>query len=240
MTSRSTDASASTNIPLSKLQPTTNSITPVNETPSFDYLLKFLLVGDSGAGKTSALTRFVDDRFDENFVCTIGVELRLKCLPLLEGRRVKLQMWDIAGLDRFQTITSSYYRGVHAVLLLYDICDIRTFQHVQTRWLGQIQKHSPPNIPVLLVGNKLDSVEHSMDKRQVERKEAEQFAKEHGMEFIETSAKIGTNIQQAFIQLASCVFARNVIAPYAETAAGRAASKVVTLNKEKQKSKCGA
>ena len=95
----------------------------------YDYLFKVLLIGNSGVGKSSLLVRFADDEFTDNFMPTIGVDFKIKTLTV-DNKQAKLQIWDTAGQDRFQTITSSYFKGAHGVLVTYDITDRESFSAI--------------------------------------------------------------------------------------------------------------
>merc|ERR1711967_229834 len=90
--------------------------------PEYDYLFKLLLIGDSGVGKSCLLLRFTDDTYAESYISTIGVDFKIRTIQL-ESKTIKLQIWDTAGQERFRTITSSYYRGAHGIIVVYDITD---------------------------------------------------------------------------------------------------------------------
>ena len=95
---------------------------------SYDYLIKCLVIGDSGIGKSSLMVRFTDDVFNNHYISTIGVDFKIKTM-VLNKKTVKFQIWDTAGQDRFRTITSSYYRGSNAILICYDVTERETFQN---------------------------------------------------------------------------------------------------------------
>lgn len=174
----------------------------------YDYLFKILLVGDSGVGKSSLLVRFSDHTYSEHYISTIGVDFKIRNLEV-DRKVVKLQIWDTAGQERFRTITSSYYRGAHGIILVYDISDRETFDHVPL-WLKEIKYacNSSTAPQVILVGNKSD-----LDlKRQVSHEEADEFAQENDLIYIETSAKDNAHIQHAFESMVKRIF-KKVVPP---------------------------
>ncbi|BBG98881.1 RAB GTPase homolog 1A [Prunus dulcis] len=161
----------------------------------FDYLFKLLLIGDSGVGKSCLLLRFADDSYIDSYISTIGVDFKIRTVEQ-DGKVVKLQIWDTAGQERFRTITSSYYRGAHGIILVYDVTDQESFNNVKT-WLQEIDKFAVGNVNKLLVGNKSDLA----DKKVVSSEASKAFADELGIPFLETSAKNSTNVEQAFMTM---------------------------------------
>ena len=129
----------------------------------------------------------------------------------LEGKTIKLQIWDTAGQERFRTITSSYYRGAHGIIVVYDTTDSETFEHVKT-WLHEIDRYASENVNKLLVGNKSDLT----SKRQVETESAKEFAESVNIPFLETSAKNATNVEDAFMTMAGEIKKRMATAPAME------------------------
>ncbi|KAJ3123084.1 GTP-binding protein of the rab [Nowakowskiella sp. JEL0407] len=164
--------------------------------PEYDYLFKLLLIGDSGVGKSCLLLRFADDTYTESYISTIGVDFKIRTIEL-EGKTVKLQIWDTAGQERFRTITSSYYRGAHGIIVVYDVTDQETFNNVQ-QWLQEIDRYANEGVNKLLVGNKSDLV----NKKQVDYNAAKEYADNLKIPFLETSAKNATNVEQAFLTMA--------------------------------------
>eukprot|EP01083_Nonionella_stella_P004577 13276_1 len=162
----------------------------------YDYLFKLLLIGDSGVGKSCLLLRFADDTYTESYISTIGVDFKIRTIEI-DGKTIKLQIWDTAGQERFRTITSSYYRGAHGIIVVYDMTETDSFTAVQN-WLGEIERYASENVQKLLVGNKCDLV----DKRQVDEATAQEFADQHAMPFLETSAKSAVCVEKAFITMA--------------------------------------
>lgn len=173
-----------------------------NLNPEYDYLFKLLLIGDSGVGKSCLLLRFADDTYTESYISTIGVDFKIRTIEL-DGKTIKLQIWDTAGQERFRTITSSYYRGAHGIIVVYDITDQESFNNVK-QWLQEIDRYACENVNKLLVGNKCDL----SAKRAVELSAAKEYAEQLGIPFLETSAKSSTNVEQAFLTMASEIKSR--------------------------------
>jgi len=173
----------------------------------YDYVFKLVLIGDSGVGKSCLLLRFADDTYTESHISTIGVDFKIRTIQL-EGKTIKLQIWDTAGQERFRTITSSYYRGAHGIIVVYDTTDSETFEHVKT-WLHEIDRYASENVNKLLVGNKSDLT----SKRQVETETAKEFAQSVNIPFLETSAKNATNVEDAFMTMAGEIKKRMASAP---------------------------
>ncbi|KAJ3001210.1 GTP-binding protein of the rab [Thoreauomyces humboldtii] len=161
-----------------------------------DYLFKLLLIGDSGVGKSCLLLRFADDTYTESYISTIGVDFKIRTIEL-EGKTVKLQIWDTAGQERFRTITSSYYRGAHGIIVVYDVTDQDTFTNVK-QWMQEIDRYACEGVNKLLVGNKSDLT----TKKVVDYDAAKEFSDNLQIPFLETSAKNATNVEQAFLTMA--------------------------------------
>mmetsp|Transcript_11661 Transcript_11661/g.19904 ORF Transcript_11661/g.19904 Transcript_11661/m.19904 type:complete len:198 (-) Transcript_11661:67-660(-) len=158
--------------------------------------LKLLLIGNSGVGKSCVLVRFVDDEFDEDTPCTIGVDYKNTVFDDFHGKRVNLSIWDTAGQEKFRSLTSSYYRGTHGIVVVFDVNDRESFDNVD-QWINEAQLYAVKCDPVmLLIGNKIDKPD-----RVVSKKEATEFARSKGMVYIETSAKTKVGIQQTFEEL---------------------------------------
>ena len=162
----------------------------------YDYLFKLLLIGDSGVGKSCLLLRFADDTYTESYISTIGVDFKIRTIDL-DGKQIKLQIWDTAGQERFRTITSSYYRGAHGIIIVYDVTDDESFNNVK-QWLHEIARYANEDVNKLLVGNKSDLA----NKRAVTTEQGKELAETNSIAFLETSAKRSTNVEQAFTTMA--------------------------------------
>ncbi|XP_070580102.1 ras-related protein Rab-37-like isoform X3 [Ptychodera flava] len=163
----------------------------------YDFACKVMLIGDSGVGKTCLLVRFKDGAFlSGSFISTVGIDFRNKVVNV-DGSKVKLQIWDTAGQERFRSVTHAYYRDAHALLLLYDVTNRQSFDNIRA-WLSEINEYANQDVVIMLLGNKADM---SSD-RVVRREEGEKLAKDHGVAFMETSAKTGMNVELAFMAVA--------------------------------------
>jgi len=175
---------------------TQNMSAPASE---YDFLFKILLIGDSGVGKSALLARFADNTFSETSISTIGVDFKIRTVEI-DGKIIKLRIWDTSNQERFRTITSSYYRGAHGILVVFDLTDESSFHNVQM-WLSEIERYTNEDVVKLLIGNKSDLV----SKRAVSCVEADTYAKKMGLELLETSSKTGMNIQEMFLKLAETI-----------------------------------
>lgn len=198
----------------------------------WDYIAKLVCIGDSGCGKSSLTIRLCEGRFSPHHDVTIGVEFGSRIVPVgpphtqppsasdgdgdgaAEGgglphprrdtpqKHMKLSLWDTAGQETYKSVTRSYFRGASGALLVFDLSRRQTFQHV-TDWLNDLRQIAEPDIVVVLVGNKADLTQLEQNKREVTREEAEDWARRNGvLEYVETSAKSGENVEKAFMRVA--------------------------------------
>nr|VDC66660.1 unnamed protein product [Brassica rapa] len=169
---------------------------PARARADYDYLIKLLLIGDSGVGKSCLLLRFSDGSFTTSFITTIGIDFKIRTIEL-DGKRIKLQIWDTAGQERFRTITTAYYRGAMGILLVYDVTDESSFNNIRN-WIRNIEQHASDNVNKILVGNKADMDE---SKRAVPTAKGQALADEYGIKFFETSAKTNLNVEEVFFSI---------------------------------------
>uniref|UniRef100_A0A672NVK9 Ras-related protein Rab-6B n=1 Tax=Sinocyclocheilus grahami TaxID=75366 RepID=A0A672NVK9_SINGR len=162
---------------------------------------KLVFLGEQSVGKTSLITRFMYDSFDNTYQATIGIDFLSKTM-YLEDRTVRLQLWDTAGQERFRSLIPSYIRDSTIAVVVYDITNLNSFQQT-SKWIDDVRTERGSDVIIMLVGNKTDLA----DKRQVSitTEEGEQRAKELNVMFIETSAKTGYNVKQLFRRVAAAL-----------------------------------
>jgi len=170
------------------------------ENKDCDYLFRYIIVGDVSVGKSCIMLRFSSNQFREEHELTIGVEFAIKFYEI-KNKNIKIQIWDTAGEEAFQSITKNYYKNAIGALLVYDITKKSSFDHLKN-WLDNIRENSSRNIKIILIGNKTDLE----DKREVTFQEGEEFAKNNGLFFLETSAKNFTNINESFNKLTEEIY----------------------------------
>ncbi|KAH3765706.1 Ras GTPase Rab11 [Pelomyxa schiedti] len=161
-------------------------------TDDADFVVKIVVLGNSGVGKSGLLTRFVRNEFYLRTEPTVGVEFATRT-EQVEGKSVKVQIWDTAGQERYRAITSAYYRGAAGAMLVYDITKKQSFLDI-TKWLHELRAHGEKNLVIMLVGNKLDL----HDLREVPTEEAQEYATANKFSFLETSALSDQNVREAF------------------------------------------
>lgn len=162
--------------------------------PRSKYKLVFL--GDESVGKTSIITRFMYDHFDNTYQATIGIDFLSKTM-YLDDRIIRLQLWDTAGQERFRSLIPSYIRDSSVAIVVYDITNRASFLN-SSKWIDEVRSERADDVVILLIGNKTDL----SARRQVAEDEGEAKAREHDVMFIESSAKAGFNIKQLFRKIA--------------------------------------
>ena len=164
----------------------------MNNNDNYDLILKLVLIGDSGVGKTNILSRYNNNEFSLATQPTVGVEFGNKIIKK-ENKSIKLQLWDTAGQERYKAITNAFYKGSKGAFVVYDITRKSSFLNID-KWIGELKTNGSEDILIILVGNKSDLE----DKREVSTEDGEKKAKQYGIAFCETSALQGKNIEYAF------------------------------------------
>ncbi|XP_071725282.1 ras-related protein Rab7-like [Rutidosis leptorrhynchoides] len=166
-------------------------------------LLKVILLGDSGVGKTSLMNQYVYKKFSQHYKATIGADFVTKELHI-EEKLVTLQIWDTAGQERFQSLGGAFYRGADCCVLVYDVNVPRTFDTLNN-WRDEFLKQADPTnvegFPFILVGNKID-VDGGNSRVVTERQAREWCASKGNLPYFETSAKENYNVDEAFLCVA--------------------------------------
>eukprot|EP01029_Cantina_marsupialis_P017872 TRINITY_DN402_c0_g1_i1.p1 TRINITY_DN402_c0_g1~~TRINITY_DN402_c0_g1_i1.p1 ORF type:complete len:219 (-),score=47.20 TRINITY_DN402_c0_g1_i1:176-832(-) len=171
------------------------------ECPRCHFKGKLVVVGQSGVGKTSIVYSLTHNQFDSKQQPSIGVAFSQKSIQLSKST-VAFDIWDTAGQERFRSINSLYYRNAATAVIVYDITNMDSFKTVKEYWLKQIKSYcTHRDIILALAGNKSDME----STREVSKKEAQEFASENNMIFMETAAPIGSNVQDLFVEIAKTV-----------------------------------
>lgn len=163
---------------------------------NFNYLLKYIIIGDASVGKSNILLKYAHNQFKSEYQLTIGVEFGAKNIKI-KDKIYRIQIWDTAGQENFRSITRAYYKNSVCALVVYDITSRQSFENVK-EWIEDCKSQSPNTIMMVLVGNKIDL----QSNRAVSRGQGEEFAKMNGMPFFETSAKSGECIEDIFTNTA--------------------------------------
>ncbi|KAI1398136.1 ras-domain-containing protein [Hypoxylon fuscum] len=168
-------------------------------------VLKVLIIGPSGAGKSALLLRYCDDQFDpESTTATIGIDFKMKKLAV-RGKAYRLNIFDTAGQERFRTLSTSYYRGAHAVIIVYDISSRKSFLSME-KWIEEARSNASPDAVIYLVGSKLDKV--AAGGRAVSVEDGRAFAESQGAGFCEVSSKTRENVRKPFVEVVDQIVQR--------------------------------
>ena len=182
-----------------------------------DYVVRILVLGDTGVGKSSLMVRFSDDKFEQGgLVTTAGVDFRTRYITC-EGRRVKLQLWDTAGQQRFHKITQAYYKDAHAILAVYAVDDKHSFRNI-SYWLEQITQHADRNrVAIAMVGNKIDLREkatgdHAGDHAASPLSFADgaEMSRNFAVPYFEASAKTASGVSDLYLGIAGVCVKRQI------------------------------
>jgi Ras-related protein Rab-8A len=173
---------------------TTQIARPMRATSTeYDVLAKAIVIGDSSVGKSSLLYRYTEQDWNPHYIATIGVDFKVMTFER-NNRIIKMQLWDTAGQDRFRTIVHTYYRGAHAVMLIFALDDRASFENL-SEWMADVQRFGSNGVPVVLIGNKADT---PADQIVVADEEAEALASRLGGVYMKTSARLNQGVDEAF------------------------------------------
>ncbi len=199
----------------------------------FSVFFKILLIGDLGVGKSCVILRYVEGDFPGNIMSSIGVDFKTKQIDYAD-RLVKMQIWDTAGHEKFRTITTSYYKSAHAIIILYDITQKTSFDHIKN-WITEIDKFGKQGVLKVIVGNKLDLE----NNRKIKKEDAENLAAKYGVKLWEISAKDNTNIEEMFTDTIKTLLERNSKLIIDNAGSSMNNNFLINANiKEKKKKKC--
>ena len=166
----------------------------MNQNDDYQIVLKLLLLGDTQVGKTSIITKYVEDKFEESALSTVGVDYKFKIMTH-KNLKIKLQIWDTSGEERFRSIAKNFYRNTEALFIVFDLTNKKTFDNVKN-WISEAKEHNQ-DIKMIIIGNKSDLKEKIVIKKET----AQKLANENKIKYFETSAKDGTNIKESFTAL---------------------------------------
>ena len=160
---------------------------------------KVIILGDSKVGKTAFILRFCEDKFLEESLSTVGLDMKTKFVTR-QNKKIQLQIWDTAGQERFRSITKNIYKGAHGILLMYDVTNKETFRHIK-EWIKNIRdniNNQIDKIALCVLGNKIDQPE---EMKQVTEEDKQKFKDESNLDIMEVSAKSNININESIIEL---------------------------------------
>ncbi len=166
------------------------------------YVFKVIILGSGAVGKTSLLYRFVENKFSFKYKMTIGADFLSKIIEAYPrpGNTVKFQIWDIGGQERYKFLRPSFFDGAKGAILVFDLTRWHTFEELE-EWYSDLREYAGENIPFILIGNKIDIIQE--ENKTYNKESAELFAKKKKTYFVETSAKTGENVEDAFLNLAA-------------------------------------
>ena len=163
----------------------------MEEESEFEYTIKILIAGDSSVGKTNIVYRFIDNKFNQTYMVTTGMDLKTTTIDV-KGKKIRIQLWDTAGQEKYRAITRNLFLKVQGFLLVYDITNKDSFHNLGA-WIKLIRDECGSHMPIIIIGNKNDLEA----ERSTTKEEAMDFAKEEKIDYIETSSKSGENIAKA-------------------------------------------
>ena len=203
-----------------------------DEEEEFDEKIKIMIIGETKIGKSSLIARYCTNTFSAGtYLSTIGIDFQIKNIEM-NGKKIRLQIWDTAGQERFRNIAKNYFQSSNGFIVVYDITCKDSFDKL-TYWIGEINENAPIDTKTILLGNKLDL----KDSREVEKEEGEEFSKSKNINFLEVSAKDGTNVKEAFDLLIKQIV-NNPQNISSRQKRGSRVLKSINIKKEKKKSCC--
>ena len=201
-----------------------------------EVTLKFIILGDSGVGKTNLLLRYVGESFSENYIATLGIDFKMKNI-IYNDLKIALQIWDTAGQERFRSITKSFLKGTDGIIFMYDISKKDSFLNLKN-WIAEIDNSKLPDVKFVICGNKIDLEE----ERKVTNEMKEKLSKELDCEIIEISAKKCININEPFDILLNKIFGdmtkEQIIKKFVNNYSDISSISALTLDEKKKKRKC--
>ena len=174
----------------------------MNSDKEYEYLIKILIVGDSTVGKTNFIKKYVENKFNESYFASTGIDLITTSIKI-EGKSFKIQIWDTAGQEKYRAMTKNLFLKTQGIVIIFDISNETSFINLKS-WMNDIKEECSADIPMILVGNKLDLE----DKRVIDKERAMEFAKNEKLEYIETSSKSGENINKALSLIIEKIYQR--------------------------------
>ena len=167
----------------------------MEEKSEFEYTVKLIILGDSCVGKSNIILRYIDNKFCEMYLLTQGMDVQNTTINL-KGRKIRVQLWDTAGQEKYKSMTRNLLVKVQGFLLVYDITNKESFNNLGS-WIKTIRDECGAPVPIIIVGNKTDLE----DKRSISKNQAMEFARSEKVEYLETSSKTGENITKAINML---------------------------------------
>ena len=169
----------------------------------YEFIIKILIIGDSTVGKTNFVYKFSEDKFRENYFASTGIELKTTSIQI-DGKSIKIQLWDTAGQEKYRAMIKNLYLKSQGIIILFDITNETSFINLKN-WMSQIKESCGEDIPILLVGNKIDLE----DNRVINKERAMEYANNENIEYIEVSSKTGENINKALTSLLQKILKRD-------------------------------
>ncbi len=170
-----------------------------NSNELYDFVGKLVVIGESSVGKTNILSRYCKNEFNKEIKMTIGVEFFTKIVSI-QGKSIKFQIWDTAGQERYKSITNSFFTSTTAAIVVFDLTNNQSFEKVDF-WINEVKQHTKDDLIIMLIGNKSD-----LENRSVSPKDIQKKAELYKIEYVETSALLNENINEAFERIITRIY----------------------------------